>query len=201
MTTGNEAGVREDDVWRLFTAVALPDDVRRALAGEQERLKRCGARVGWVAPENLHLTMVFLGDTFAGRVPALAAALDGAVAPAAPFDFEVAGLGAFGSPRSPRVIWAGVTGPPPDLPALHARVAAAVSACGVRLESRPFAAHVTLGRVRSSQGAGALTAALASPNFPSMGRAVAGSVLLMRSILGRAGPQYSVVHESLLKGD
>lgn len=195
-----ERGPAGDEVWRLFVAVEIPEEIRWTLAREQDRLKRCGARVGWVAPENLHLTLVFLGDTFVGRLPELTAALDAAAAETVPFEFEIAGLGAFGSPRSPRVIWAGVTGPPPELTALHARVTEALSACGVRLESRPFAAHLTLGRVRSSKGAGALTGALSSPNVPAVGRAAVRRMLLMRSVLGRAGPQYSVVHESRLKG-
>ena len=191
---------RGDEVWRLFVGLRLNPETRESLVRAQGRLRRAGVRVSWVKPENLHLTLAFLGDTFAARVPGLTAALDGAAGGVAPFDLAIAGLGAFGSPRSPRVIWAGAAPVPPGLTALHERVSAALRACGVPLETRPFAAHVTLGRVRSAHGAEALTSVLRSPmNPPPGGRLVVDRADLMRSELGPGGPVYTVLHESLLK--
>ncbi len=190
-----------DEVWRLFVGIRLDPEIRTSLARAQDRLRRAGARVSWVRPENLHLTLAFLGDTYAERLSDLAAALDGAAAAIAPFTLDVGGLGSFGRPRSPRVVWAGIAGPPPALTTLHPRIAAALRACGVPLEARPFAAHVTLGRVRSARGAEALTSALGSPmNPPPGGRLAVDRADLMRSKLGPQGPIYTVLHESRLKG-
>ena len=147
-----------DEVWRLFVALEITEELRAQLRHLQDQLRRTGVRVGWTAPENLHLTLLFVGDFFAGRVPPLAAALDEAARGVPPFAFDVATLGFFGSPRSPRVLWAGVPAPPPELRALQARAAAAAVSCGVLLEKRPFSAHLTLGRVRPAGRAGARAA-------------------------------------------
>ncbi len=199
--SGQIQAARGDEVWRLFVGIRLPPEVRASLVRAQDRLRRTGARVSWVRPENLHLTLVFLGDTFAARVPGLVAALDGAAAAVRPFDLAIGGLGSFGGPRSPRVIWAGADPAPPGLAELHTRAAEAFRRLGVALEARPFAAHVTLGRVRSSRGTDALTSVLRSPmNPPPGGRLAVDRADLMRSELGPGGPVYTVLHESLLKG-
>lgn len=199
--SGQIRATRGDEVWRLFVGIRLTPEVRASLARAQDRLRRSGARVAWVRPENLHLTLAFLGDTFAARIPGLVSALDGAAGAVRPFDLDIGGLGSFGSPRAPRVIWAGTAEAPAALRDLHGRVAEVLRSHGVPLETRPFAAHVTLGRVRSSRGADALTSALRSPmNPPPGGRLAVDRADLMRSELGPGGPVYTVLHESPLKG-
>ena len=103
--------MNSDDVIRSFIAIEISDEVRVGLRALQQNLKKVGARVGWVAPENIHLTVVFLGDVFRSQVERLANVLDDAAAQTNAFRYEVAGSGFFGSPRSPRVIWAGLNAP------------------------------------------------------------------------------------------
>jgi 2'-5' RNA ligase len=192
--------VSDSDVLRLFVAVEIPGAVRAALAAAQARLRAGDARVGWVPPENIHLTLAFLGDTFQARVPALQAALDRAVSGFASFSVEVRGLGAFGAPRSPRVIWAGLEDASGLLAGLHAALAERLTEAGVVLEARPFHAHLTLGRVRSRRGSDALTAAMASDKDTPFGALPVKQVLLMRSRLEARGAEYSILHSSPLKG-
>ncbi len=194
------AGAGADAVWRLFLAIGIGEDVRGQLAEIQRTLRRTGARVSWVPPENLHLTLVFLGDGFAARVPELVAAVDSAASMVAPFRLDVAGVGWFGSARSPRVVWAGVPDAPPALADLYGRCAAAAAAWGARIEDRPYKAHLTLGRVRSARGAAALTAAMAERINTRAGTVDVSRVLLMRSALLAQGARYTLLHESFLKG-
>jgi len=181
---------------RLFVALELPDDVRREvkrrLAGVRGRLPR--AR--WVDPDIVHLTLLFLGETAAERVPALAAALaDACRLPA--FAVRLAGGGTFPPGRPARVAWVGLeewSGEAGSLAALQAAVTrAAVEAIGFVPEGRPFTAHVTLARCPdpwprdAAQMWATAFAGEIGPPFP-----VARAVLL-ESKLSPRGPQYREV--------
>jgi 2'-5' RNA ligase len=185
---------------RSFVALEIPEDVRGALGDAVQALRRTGAHVGYVAPQNIHLTLVFLGDVLEEDVPALAAGLNAVAGRHPPFSFSVSGLGYFGDPRSPRVVWAGIPDAPPVLAALQAAVAALARERGIPVEDRPFRPHLTLGRVRSRRGAGELTAALASLRNTAFGVVPVRRVLLMRSELDRPAARYSALHEAQLKG-
>lgn len=198
MTSDHEP--RPDEVIRLFVAVATHDEVRRGLREFQEALKKVGAKVGWVAPENAHLTLVFLGDVFRSQVEALSASLDSVAAHVGPFSYEAVEAGFFGSPRSPRVIWVGIRETSGALARLQAEVADVVRGLGIRTEERAFKPHLTLGRVRSSDRADELTSLLASAKNTSYGLVKVERLLLMQSHLEHQGVRYSILHASALKG-
>jgi RNA 2',3'-cyclic 3'-phosphodiesterase len=184
---------------RAFVAVEIPDSVRRPLAAVQAELKRAGAHVAWVRPENIHVSLLFLGDTARDHVAPLSAALD-RIAPAhAPFAVRVAGLGTFGSPRSPRVLWAGLE-PSRPLAALQAQVAEAAVALGLSPDLKEFKPHLTLGRVRSPRGREELAAALRRAGQPDFGNADVGRVVLVQSRLKPDGAEYSILHAAALSG-
>src|SRR5439155_22126101 len=92
---------------RLFVAIRMPAKVQRALAAEQRRLAAAGVGLRWVRPESIHLTLVFLGNVAAERVPAIEAAMQAAAAEAPPLRLAVRGLGCFPPRGAPRVLWAG----------------------------------------------------------------------------------------------
>ena len=187
-------------VLRAFIALPAPEPIRDGLARWQNRLRRADAAVSWIRPDLAHLTLVFLGDVLEEAVPPLSADLDAAAAAVPPFAYRVAGLGWFGPPRTPRVVWAGIPDPPPALADLQARCAAGAAALGHRLEDRPFHAHLTLGRIKSARNLPALTAQAASLTNESLGEARADRVLLMRSHREESSPRYTILHEALLKG-
>jgi 2'-5' RNA ligase len=134
---------------RTFLALELPDHVRAALDGEIARLSAQLHIQSWAKTEKLHLTLAFLGELDDAQ---LAAATDGAVEVAPmfkPFPLQLAGLGTFGPPRAPRVIWAGVGGDVARLLALQAQLVGALAACGFPREERPFSPHLTLARIKA----------------------------------------------------
>ena len=192
--------MNSDDVIRSFIAIEISDQVREGLKALQQDLKKVGARVGWVAPENIHLTLVFLGDIFRSQVGPLAVALDGVAAQTVPFRYEVAGSGFFGSPRSPRVIWVGVNEQGNMVAGLQARVSDAVRELGLKTEDRPFHPHLTLGRIRAPSRVDELTSLLASAKSTTFGLVEVHRLRLMQSHLEHQGVRYSVLHESALKG-
>lgn len=166
----------------------VPDDVRAALAHEIDRLRGIAAGVAWVAEANLHVTLKFLGQVEEARLGAVADALTAVAARCTTFELGVRGLGAFPSATRPRVVWAGLE-PPTPLAALAGDIDAALVALGFPGETRPFAAHVTLGRLREPRRLAALAGALARP--ADFGRLRVARVSLMRSQLHPHGARYS----------
>jgi 2'-5' RNA ligase len=189
-----------DESIRAFIAIEVGDEVRRSLKRLQERLRYCGATVSWVRPENIHLTLVFLGDVWPRQVGAIAESMDRIAAATPAFRFEVEGLGFFGSDRSPRVLWAGVEEPAGLLAGLHPPLLESARQVGVQVEMRAFNPHVTFGRVRSRRNVDALTAEVASAKNTRHGNVAVGRVVLIKSRLGPEGARYSIEHESPLKG-
>lgn len=127
---------------RLFIGLELPPATRDLLA----RLDPQVAGVRWIRPEQMHLTMSFLGQLDEEREGKLRAAL--ARVQVGAFFLPLEGVGAFGGER-PSVVWAGVGRGHPHLFALHKRIQDAVLQAGLEPDLRPFHPHVTLGRARN----------------------------------------------------
>jgi len=186
-----------DGFVRVFVAVVLGDTVRAALAEAIRLLRKTHPRVKWVAPENIHLTLAFLGEVPVERVEEIGSALEGVAAVSGAFSCAVKGVGWFGSPRSPRVVWAGIP-EDPALMRLQADVAGALRQLGFTPEDRPFHPHLTMGRVKFSQDAIGLTEILREKRDTDFGAMPVERVLVMRSELRPQGPVYSVLREAVL---
>lgn len=130
---------------RLFVALSLPDDLRDRLSALSCGLP--GAR--WVAPENLHLTLRFIGEVDGHEAEDIDAALSGVRCPR--FPVTLAGVGDFGDERRLRSVWIGVE-PNQTLEMLQAKVERAVRRAGQPPEKRKFKPHVTLARFKSHPG-------------------------------------------------
>jgi len=134
---------------RTFLAIELPQAVRAALDYEITRLSAQLHIQWWVKTDNLHLTLTFLGELNDVQLAAASEATAEAARQCHPFALQLAGLGTFGPPRSPRVIWAGVGGDVERLLALQSRLADALEARGFPREERPFSPHLTLARIKA----------------------------------------------------
>jgi 2'-5' RNA ligase len=186
---------------RCFVAVDLSADVRAAVAAVQARLRAAAPRadVRWLDPQTFHLTLKFLGNVPDARVPAVSAALEGAVAEP-PLALEAHGLGAFPSVRRPRVLWAGITGGAPGLVALAGDIDRALAPLGFAPEARPFRAHLTIGRVRSPRDADALAKAVEAETTTALGAWTACEVVLYQSRLKPTGAVHEKVSRHRLPG-
>lgn len=128
---------------RLFVGLALPEAQRQRLSLISHGVK--GAR--WLAPENLHITLRFIGEVTEPEAESLAQALH--TVRAEPFTVTIAELGTFGNP--PHSIWAGVQDEPSGaLAALHANVESTLVREGLEPEHRKYTPHVTLARCRKA---------------------------------------------------
>ncbi len=178
---------------RAFVAVNLDQGLKDALAKVQERLKATRADVGWVRPESLHLTLKFLGQVEESRLAVVAEAIGTAATGYGSFRLVLGGLGAFPQPRAARVVWIGVQQGAEALLTLQARVEAGLEALGFAREERPFAAHLTLGRVRGPARREQLAVALTSIPAEPLGEMMLHRIDLMKSELGPGGARYTAL--------
>lgn len=128
---------------RLFTALEVPEEVAGCLTAVQNGLD--GAR--WVARENFHITLRFIGPVDGRMADEVDAALMGLKAK--PFTLEVTHLGSFGDSKTARSVWAGLA-PSDALSHLNAKVERLFQQLGLPADKRKFTPHITLGRVRDT---------------------------------------------------
>lgn len=128
---------------RLFVGIELPEDTRERLAG-----LCCGVPgARWVAAENMHLTLRFIGEVEPGQAEDIDSALLRIRSPR--FDLTLDGVGYFGKASAVRSLWAGVR-KCEALSRLQAKVETSIQAAGAPPEERKFSPHVTLARLRGA---------------------------------------------------
>jgi 2'-5' RNA ligase len=173
---------------RSFVAVPLPGAVQTEIVEAARALARELPGVKWSRkPENLHVTMKFLGPVAADRLETLGAALGEALAEAPRFELELHGWGAFPSPRDAKVLFVKITDEQRRLAELAELVETVSARFGFAREARPFKGHVTAGR--SKEGVDA-RAALAPWADRRLGSTVVGEVHVYESQLGGEGSTY-----------
>lgn len=188
---------------RSFIAVELPREIKLELGRLEEQLAS-GSRapVKWVNPDNMHLTLKFLGNIGPGMTGRITSVIEEAAEETHPFSLELGGLGVFPNPRRVQVVWVGLTGETDRLGKLQKRIESGLVPLGFKAESRSFTPHLTLGRVRDRampderQTLGQL---IERTDFTASRQLKIDSVHLMRSQLTREGPVYSRISSVLLK--
>jgi 2'-5' RNA ligase len=185
---------------RTFIAVDLGQAIRDRCVALQEVLARTGTDVKWVEPDNLHVTLLFLGEVVDRDVPALCQAVAGCCAGRDAFPMSVETVGCFPNPRRPRVVWAGVGVGAQELVALHDALESPLLALGCyRREDRQYTPHITLGRVKSDRPTDRLAAALAKQAGWRGGEVAVREVLVLSSELTPKGPEYTVLSRAKLR--
>ena len=186
---------------RSFIAVEISPNVRARAAKLIQELSVTDAKVSWVQPQNLHLTLVFLGDIQMLEVPALCEAMNRAVADLPPFDLEVRGAGAFPDATRPRTIWLGVGQGTEEMVALHAALQDALIDLGYRPEGRRYRPHLTLGRVRQAPQNSAPLIQLLEQRRDYLADVMSvADITLFSSELTREGPVYDPLGDAELRG-
>jgi 2'-5' RNA ligase len=181
---------------RTFIAVEASPPLREELFSLQQELRKSSSDVKWVEPQNIHLTLKFLGDTKEEKIPEIKEALSGICLNANPFKIGFCGIGVFPKPDSPRVVWIGIKEGEKQITELAACIENDLSRLGFEPEKRTFSAHLTLGRVRSEKNKNNLKnaiAEIASYNFKNT--LIIENIVLFRSELDSAGPRYTKLAE------
>jgi len=182
---------------RTFIAIELSDEIRAALAQIESHLKYSGADVKWVDEKNIHLTLKFLGEIDEDECGKVKVVLDQIADTTKSFEISVNDIGAFPKIDYPRVIWVGLDKGTAESKLLAERIDEVLSKIGFEKETRPFTAHLTIGRVRSSKNKQALKEKMGSVGLQETRdkRQVVSSVVLFQSKLSPKGSIYTKLHE------
>ena len=134
---------------RLFVALEIPSEVRDEFAALINELRAADSsfsknRARWVRPENLHVTLKFIGHVDNGKLDAIRATL-GEVRLGSQVELRFSGLGFFPNAKRPRVFWAGMESSP-NLGPLATEIDTRLKKLGIPSETKEFAPHLTLAR-------------------------------------------------------
>ena len=169
---------------RAFLALELSEDVRYALAGAQDVLRQCRARLTFVNPGQIHITVKFLGEVEDRKIPALMDVLKQVAWK--PFTAR-AGIVTVNNPRRPFTVWCEVDDGGQGA-RLREKIDEALSPLGFQKEGRPFLAHATVARVKRPDPS--LMDALETIRDRRYGECPVTGMKLKKSTLTPAGPVY-----------
>jgi len=184
---------------RTFLAINLSVPTIRAVTEAQGVLRQSVGKVlkmAWVAPANLHLTLKFLGQVETEAAEAVGDVLARGVAALKPFEVRAVGVGAFPDEQRPRVLWVGLVDESGALKTLQADVERWMEGLGFAREARPFAPHLTLGRVK--EGHGSVAEALQQFRDTGFGASTIREVTLYESRLRAKGAEYVVLRRAVI---
>lgn len=179
---------------RTFVAVELNNAVRTKARELIASLQGTAADVKWVEPQNLHLTLKFLGEVLQRDVLDVCRAVARGATKVEPFDLEIRGVGAFPNVARPRTVWIGAGEGADQMIRLHDHVEAALAELGYREEHRRFQTHLTIGRARGGGlGLAELADALRQQADVPIGRVNVQKATVFSSQLTSDGPIYEVL--------
>ncbi len=180
---------------RAFLGIALSNDARMSLERFEQALASAGADVKWVEPAHVHVTLKFLDEISQEQRHGVETLVGEIARRETPFTMRLDRVGAFPSLEAPRVIWVGLAEGQDVVRRLAEAIEREGAAIGLRKEERPFSAHATIGRVRSSRRREALVQRLRETTWKVPPPWRATSVTLYQSVLGQDGPTYTVLAE------
>ncbi|MDP3791026.1 MAG: RNA 2',3'-cyclic phosphodiesterase [Candidatus Omnitrophota bacterium] len=182
---------------RAFIAIELSEEIRSSLSQIQSHLKYSGADVKWVEKDNIHLTLKFLGEITEEKCEKIKSILDEIGRSLRPFEINIKNIGAFPKIDHPRVIWVGLDKGAKESVEVAGKIDEELYKIGFEKESRPFTAHLTIGRVRSSKNKDALKQKLTAYSLQLTAETqLISSVIFFQSKLSPKGSIYTKLYEA-----
>ena len=185
---------------RTFIAVAVTDEVRQRALELRRQLEPAAGDVKWVAAENLHWTLQFLGDVDDVELPRVCDGAVDAVRELEPFELSARGAGAFPSNDRPRTLWLGAGAGSEAMIRLQAAIEHWLRKLGYRGEARRYVPHLTLGRAGRNSRPHSLAKELAELADFDAGTMLVDEVTVFGSQLLCEGPEYRVLGRAPLGG-
>ena len=179
---------------RLFIAIEIPHTIRQSLSDLISEVRAgSDSHIKWVKPENIHLTLKFLGDTPQEKVPLIVKGIENVAVSLTQFSLKAQGTGVFPSTKQPRVLWAGVTALP-EMERLYHLIDEKLIPLGFLGEKRGFSPHLTLGRVAETADSNVIQTVvkrLLQSQQKEFGSADIDHVTLFQSTLAQGGSIYT----------
>jgi 2'-5' RNA ligase len=179
---------------RSFLSFDIENEtVLNRLASTQRQLVQTGADMKLVEPQNIHITIRFIGNATPVMVEKIFEEMK--KIQFTPFTVQIKGLGAFPNLRYPRVVWAGITEGAERLKSIFSQMEPKLRDLGFTPDFRGFSPHLSIARVRSSRNKAELAEFVTKNSNCEFGRIEARCLRLKQSILTPKGPVYSTLKE------
>jgi 2'-5' RNA ligase len=176
---------------RLFVALDLPNLVRHAITELIANLQPKSRSARWIKPENLHITLKFIGHVSDEKLSPIQTALS-SINSTQPVELHFRGMGFFPNEHRPRAFWCGIASSP-NLSELAADIDRTLLPLGIEAETRPFTPHLTLARFKSDEGIRDVVHAATDMKSTDFGTATETNFHLYESLLKSTGAQYNRV--------
>ena len=183
---------------RLFVALEIPRAVRDNLATLIKDLRTAAPKARWVRPENIHVTLKFIGEVLAEKVQDIRGALSD-VHSEREVELHFRGLGFFPNAKRPSVLWAGIDASP-NLQSLAGDIESSLEKLGFPRERRPFVPHLTIARFQPPRVHERLLSAIAQSNGRELGSLRTGEFHLIESKLKPSGAEYTTLESFRFAG-
>ena len=179
---------------RSFIAFDIDSQqVLNGLAEVQNVVLKTEADLSLVKPQNIHITLRFLGDITPSMVDKIDKEMQSIIFK--PFDVEIKGVGAFPNLRYARVVWAGIQEGGEELSRIFAQLEPWLRSLGFAPDSKGFSPHLTIARVRGGRNKLELAKCVTEMSTFEFGRVRAECLRLKKSFLTPQGPIYSTLKE------
>jgi 2'-5' RNA ligase len=187
---------------RSFLAFELPVDIKKTVKRVTGEIRDSGLDARWVKAENIHLTIVFLGNVKTEEIDSVEEKVRNVCPEYGSFDIALKGVGCFPNLRRPRVLWLGFDGEIERMSHFREDLQRALKAFGIKEEKRPFKPHLTLGRFRSTRKMGSKLEELLS-EYAALESPVESlnELNLFKSDLKPGGAVYTKLRSWPLSGD
>ncbi len=201
---------------RAFIALDLPLNIKNAVSEIQGKLKALLPKISWTKPENLHITLKFLGEISPKQSGDIKQIITEVTKTTSVFKIKFETLSVFPDIKRPRLIWIGTNQVPPELKQIVEQLELKIARTGIPKENRQFSNHVTVGRIKNNIDPAELEEALNKVRGDLINRnlalheSLAGQsatiigglefdavrITLFQSTLGAAGPTYTALNEA-----
>jgi len=187
------------DTIRAFIAINFNSKIQRSVKNIQDQLKKTGCNAKWVGPENIHMTLKFLGDVDSKKIDGIKQAIVNLFKNIKPFTVELTQLGFFPNINRPRTLWVGLKDDGQQLNKMAVLIKKALVKIGFREDQRSFSPHITIGRIRSSENIKVLPRSILEYRIPEGLTQTTSNVILYKSTLTSEGPVYEPLYQIKLK--
>ena len=185
---------------RLFIALPLTSSAQATLGAVQQDLAGTHASVRCPAPENIHLTLKFIGDVEDAAVAPIKDVVETVARETEAFEWELSSLGTFPQKEFPRVVWVGVGAGTDPIATLADRMEEQLAPLGIARADRPFSPHITIARIRTHRQRGRakneereIRGAVTRLRLPPCDPLAGDAVILYRSQLSPGGARYTAL--------
>ncbi len=179
-----------DETVRAFIGIGLPEKMESFFHEIQLGIRSYGLNLKLIKPENIHITLKFLGNIDKGAVEKIGYAMEDAVCGQSHIILMAKGIGCFPNVRKPRILWVGLRKQTEKLQAIQHDLERKLKAIGFPKEKRPFKGHLTIGRIKNKINNVALDAAIETFKEIESEDFIADRIILFQSTLKTSGAIY-----------